>query len=157
MDLTLDFHRFYNKGFDGWSQAAGAFCSCLWKALPSVRALELVWPAEVALLQHITPLPPGINLTSLALRAKWEGYGGNKEGKEMPEGEAAALAGLLFSLSRGSRSFANNLVLDLGLGQQSWQLVAESLQGLMAQLQAVGMAQLMGLAQLQVSALGLGT
>jgi hypothetical protein len=140
--LTLDFNRFYEPGSDSCGKAAGAFCQSLWEGLPSIQALEVVWPAEVGLLQHVFPLSPRRSFTSLVLRAKRKAFPRDKEVKDMPAAEVQALAGLVYCLSLGSRDVLRNMVLDLG--GRNRELVIAALEEIVTQM-------LSSMTQLQVS------
>jgi hypothetical protein len=130
--LTLDFNRFRETGSDSLGKAAGAFCQSLWEGLPSIQALEGVWPAEVALLQHVFPLSPRQSLTLLVLRAKREAFPRHKEIKDLPAAEVQAAAALVYCLSLGSRDVLRNMVLDLG--GRNRELVLEAYEGILTQL-----------------------
>jgi hypothetical protein len=76
--LTLDFTRFYRDAQSASmpaegptpAQLAAGYCSTLWSHLPSLTALEVVWPSTIPLLLQPPSLAPLKRLSRLVLRAE---------------------------------------------------------------------------------------
>lgn len=77
--LALDFHRFYTQEQStqlpagdptAAAELVAVFCGTLWRCMPCVEALEVVWPSDVRLLLQPLSLAPLERLTSLVLAAK---------------------------------------------------------------------------------------
>lgn len=94
------------------------YCTALWGALPRLRSLELEWPPEVQLLQHLPSVSAFQQLSSLHL------------GKSFETGSPVQLQWLLQAVQGATQLQELRLLLDFGPSQYTNNSRRELVEGL---------------------------